>query len=1240
MAEQVGNAILFNSDTPIKRLSCTLEYDTALGEKEVLNRTLLPAASRYELPLIIKPTLPARSSASNPTEHPIACYGFVELVDGSLQFFGTQLHVLVFPVFVPQISRGFVITTLGQAVPATSSVGFVASVYGKGETLKVVASDGTEEKPFGQPFHGFGVAAAWVGEDRRGVPWQFSTSIKAWLDGEQLIVNHTHPHELYISLPSCGTQCGPEGYRSLKLTLALHIETQGTIWSLDRSTSCPPSCPGGGKGIFVSSSCPIPEPLTLATCLDPLTASKCFTNRNGKCISCPNGAVCPGQSASPSQTSSAIQVFALRLLCFCSCPGGSRVWPLPGYWTNDENGGTIQACSAPAAERCKGWNATEARVQCGEGFADSSYLCSTCDAGYFELDGNCSPCPRDTEMRYTIIVLPLVFFVVSTFLVFGGVLLTVVIVIGKYTTGKRKWGRAVKISLDFSLWYLLLLQLLAQVARVSAPGLPGWLRNIFTALKFVQLDFGSLSPPACQSNFPFLLQLLIGLISLLLMASWLVMKCTYARCRRPPIAAWGGFAAMTAAAVLYSVSVNYGLSMFHCLYDSGAGVYLWLPNPYIQCYEGSHLFMAVGAGVLLVVHGAGLPALMLVEARSVIRRTQVEGGSTAVVAKSSASFRGIAKFNTSNPCCKGCPGWCHVSRGLHEHLRTLRFWSAIFATGQAWFRSASLLFIFWLGAVEAMFSAQSTTAARIAQRVLAVTSTFVFALVVFKLRPDHEWVAWRRWPRLYSGLIAVLIVGLQLILELEDINNSEDLASTPLLSDPGDPGDSGASSTPTLSTVVRGYILFTLVFALFLPLLLITSFGIWLQVMLGGRCCRCAYRRAAIGVSKVAVLAEMGVISAEEKQQILGGTLPRGITLTPEDMPPQVAASSRKLREPGSVSPQPLNAQPAGSVTISGVMNDSTRQLLRNNSGKSRRWSRNPLAALSSSKRQLLQRKKSQKEHSNPMTTPNLKPTAEVNSTSECVVSMPSADTDGSDPLAVDEGGAEPVGNVQGGGSRRWSMNPLSSLTSSNRQLLITRWRSKSVVPAISTSDMDATPRRVSYNPLQLLSHSKRSLIATRFKKPLPHLGIAVTDVELTPLPVQGRPNGLTSPGDFPTADRAPPLTNTTSPPRRRGHLSEASLSHDELAKFRELEEGLKTGRIIVKGRTIKQSNCDSWEDLSLDFPAVAKELLLKRLGVLQHSQFVSRYVTGVMHSRRAARERTRKVTVQRAPKEVKRMDL
>ena len=110
--------------------------------------------------------------------------------------------------------------------------------------------------------------------------------------------------------------------------------------SLGGAIACPPDCPLPGAGVLYSLACVGFD--EGPACADPTSTASCAYGAGDACSSCPGGAV---------------------------CPGGFRVWPLPGHWARHESSPAVVACSQPATARCLGFNATLGVSACGEGCA-------------------------------------------------------------------------------------------------------------------------------------------------------------------------------------------------------------------------------------------------------------------------------------------------------------------------------------------------------------------------------------------------------------------------------------------------------------------------------------------------------------------------------------------------------------------------------------------------------------------------------------------------------------------------------------------------------------------------------------------------------------------------------------------------------------------------------------------------------------------------------------------------------
>ena len=515
------------------------------------------------------------------------------------------------------------------------------------------------------------------------------------------------------------------------------------------------------------------------------------------------------------------------------CPGGFRAWPMLGYWTGSEDNKAVTQCPPPATVRCLGWNRGFQEVECGPGYQAGSPLCQSCERGYFTRDGACIPCPTDTSGAFELQVLPIIC------AISGGILLYVVVYIILRRTFKRhkikvSTTRALKMPLDYVMWTLVALQLLAQVGRSPMPGLPPVLRQIFNVVQLVQLDVGGISPPECTEGSPFDRLQIIFIVVLSSLGLWLAfigMRALVARLSKcskgvGKMLSFARYGCLVVLLLGYPLAVNSSALLLSCNEIPAGGdetLLVWSENTYYTCWEGEHASTVFLGMITLFCIGVLLPAMLLLAARRIVTRVTTVQGLTS--GKTPPPPRdGLKQCNT-------CPPWCCVERDIHTVLRRRRAWTPLFGFGQPWFRPSHLLFFLWLAVLQ-WIPAHSFEMKVVTFSGKAL-SLFAFGLAVFMLRPDHEWGVWRRWPRMFVAATSCLVALLELSLIIDEHRRVEGNDSV---------GGAGTEASPLTLSIVSLILVWTLLAAIcMLPVLQFVFFAHWLATLTGTKllCWRC-----------------------------------------------------------------------------------------------------------------------------------------------------------------------------------------------------------------------------------------------------------------------------------------------------------------------------------------------------------------------------------------------------------------
>ena len=615
---------------------------------------------------------------------------------------------------------------------------------------------------------------------------------------------------------------------------------------------CPPDCAGFNSGGLVTFVDPCSGYHMGPECRDHETAhaAGCAfgTPTGGTCRRCPEHA---------------------------ACPGGSRAWPGPGFWTPHEAAGTLYPCAPPATTRCRGWSIAARSSACGVGYDPSVPLCGACASGFFLRDGVCTPCTaiQGPQQQPPLVALAcLLGAVLGIFGVLAAALTRAFHVTRLPTT--RKLG--VRIAVEVTVWLLSTLQVLIQLTRTASPGLPFWLRSVFSYVQALESDITGLLPAGCHGDSPFSYTNTVCSLELSFTVLFATLGVLRLRrdCRvrsasqassvprplsgpgRPAIPnngllAWLQFLSSTFAVLVYGPALAKSGDALRCVtvmrpVVSARGLtllpaHVWELDTRILCYEGDHAITAGLAWLTLVIAGLGLPMLLFVMASLHLRavlpslKGPIEDGNALKDEKDAShkSFRlSVESFpkrgNRVPSRRKTC---CAIFRTLpeeqHQPLRQYRAWSVLYGYGQPWVRPSSVALTMCVTALSSGLPPNEYPLARaISLGFLLVAAAVICVWPSVTL--DHQWSSWKRWPRGLTYAASAGLVALQCVLAMAD--------------------HQATAVVTVLSWVV-------VVCVASLPLVLVASLVAWLTSMVSCRafwCCCCGPRRlvAKTGNSK------------------------------------------------------------------------------------------------------------------------------------------------------------------------------------------------------------------------------------------------------------------------------------------------------------------------------------------------------------------------------------------------------
>ena len=173
------------------------------------------------------------------------------------------------------------------------------------------------------------------------------------------------------------------------------------------------------------------------------------------------------------------------------CPGGGRVWPIPGYWSFDETSAPV-ACALPQA--CPGalsdpqFSADGARLTatCAAGY--SGTFCSSCATGYYIDLQRCLSCGLESTEKLELSIL-----LVLAAAIFLSMALCVAFLSATH--------------LSMAVAAILLIQHFSLVGKLAGQEVPqelSWLTEFFSILGMLNFDVEFVKPGCVVAMMPFL----------------------------------------------------------------------------------------------------------------------------------------------------------------------------------------------------------------------------------------------------------------------------------------------------------------------------------------------------------------------------------------------------------------------------------------------------------------------------------------------------------------------------------------------------------------------------------------------------------------------------------------------------------------------------------------------------------------------------------------------------------------
>ena len=380
-------------------------------------------------------------------------------------------------------------------------------------------------------------------------------------------------------------------------TVILNPGNSGLSTTKLASFTCPPHCAGIniGGAIAAVEQCQGygfgPE------CFEAESAHLCAYGAGSDCRPCPSNSI---------------------------CPGGYRAWPVAGYWTPFASYGKAFPCPPPLTSRCQGWDVAQGGQSCAPGYDPSVPLCGACLPSHRQVDGTCEPCDNqghhegsvtESLQAIGIVVGGMLFIFVSLALFLTHAFRTSSLPVSK-ALGYRIAGEVI-------LWMVTTMQVFLQLTRVQSPGLPPFLRRLFSFLQAFESDITALIPYECSGGSPF--AYLIPASSIVVMAVICVSILGGCHLKQRRWVQKKAFPVLQLICLFFSI-ILYGpvlaksIEVLQCVDASVAVVtptgiewklvQVWSRDTRVRCYEGDHAPAAAMSLAAIFVVGTGLPILV------------------------------------------------------------------------------------------------------------------------------------------------------------------------------------------------------------------------------------------------------------------------------------------------------------------------------------------------------------------------------------------------------------------------------------------------------------------------------------------------------------------------------------------------------------------------------------------------------------------------------------------------------